>query len=137
MLVIVMVRTRSCGQANPTQNEVPSTGTPVQEVRPRDPMPPPRREVPSAGTSAQGSRSIDPARFEELESDVAALRAILSDNRLQEIEASQQEVMHMMNELSHETKNAISEIRLEMEEHKAQINLVQVAVGNSLSIDRG
>ena len=65
------------------------------------------------------------------------MRAILTDNRLREIEANQRELMEMMKRLSHETKNAISEMKVEMEEHKAQINLVQVAVGNSLSLDRG
>ncbi|KAK8985851.1 hypothetical protein V6N11_047344 [Hibiscus sabdariffa] len=106
-------------------------------TRSRGQVDPPINVMPGAGTSAQGARSIDPSRFEELESAVAALRAVLSNNRLREIETAQRELAQSVKVLNGETRDAVREIKFEIDELKAQMNLIQVAVGNSVSLDGG
>ncbi|KAK8658468.1 hypothetical protein V6N13_036674 [Hibiscus sabdariffa] len=74
--------------------------------------------------------------FEELEAAVAAIRAILSGDRLRNIELTQQELAKSVKDLDTRAKGAYGELKVEIDELKAQMNLVEVAMGNSVSLEK-
>ena len=84
--------------------------------------------------------SDDRERIEELEASVAALKAhVVTHDQVRDIEAAQRELSDTLNTLSEETRDAMSIIQREFQELKAQVSVLQMAVGRvgSSSGDRG
>ncbi|KAE8699135.1 Flowering locus K-like proteiny domain [Hibiscus syriacus] len=89
----------------------------------------PNRYWKMVGTRSSGS--VDQNRIESLEAEVAALKAgMISEDRVRVIELAQAQLSEALNELKAEAQNAISSVLESFDELKAQVNLIQLAVGN-------
>ena len=69
-------------------------------------------------------------KIEELEASVAALKAhVVTHNQVRDIEAVRRELSNTLNTLSEETRDTMSIIQREFQELKAQVSVLQMAVG--------
>ena len=74
--------------------------------------------------------SEDRERIEELEASVAAIKAhVVTHDQVRDIEAAQRELSDTLNTLSEETRDAMSIIQTEFQELKAQVSVLQMAMG--------
>ena len=84
--------------------------------------------------------SDDRERIEELEASVAVLKAhVVTHDQVRDIEVAQRELSDTLNTLSEETRDAMSIIQREFQELKAQVSVLQMAMGRvgSSFVDRG
>ncbi|KAL4281967.1 hypothetical protein GQ457_03G010880 [Hibiscus cannabinus] len=70
--------------------------------------------------------------------EMEALRAqITLLSRIRDIEATQLELADAIKDIITETKTTISTLETDLDEIKAHVNMIQLAVGNSTTLDRG
>ena len=84
--------------------------------------------------------SDDREIIEELETSVVILKAhMVTHDQARDIKAAQRELSNTLNTLGEKTRDAISIIQRQFEELKAQVNVLQMAMGRvgSSSVDRG
>ncbi|GMI86721.1 hypothetical protein HRI_002341400 [Hibiscus trionum] len=86
----------------------------------------------------QRRESVDPARFEELEAVVSAMRAhMIPNDRIRAIEQAQRELGDGLKELESNAKKDFEELKDGLEELRCVVNLVKVAMGKSATSSGG